>query len=153
MSMGNDRTLSAEELAVAASTLVDKATIQQDFCDELLRKLETALNAFDRGITELTRDMPSNIAKQAAGEVVQKIADQVARKVADVLQPAEVKAQTLLSAMEKAVEEYRRAAAECQRAAAECRRETRSAVLTCVIAAAVSAVLVILAIMRMAGIV
>jgi hypothetical protein len=96
MSIGNDRTLSAEELAVAASTLVDKATIQQDFCDELLRKLETALNAFDRGITELTRDMPSNIAKQAAGEVVQKIGDQVARKVADVLQPAEAKTQALL---------------------------------------------------------
>jgi hypothetical protein len=120
-----------------ASTLVDAAVAQQE-------NVEKLLDALDRGTT----DMPNKIAH----EVVQRIADLVTRKVADVLQPAEAKAQTLLSAMEKAVEEYRRAAAECQRAAAQCRRETRSAVLTCVIAAAVSAVLVVLNIMKIADI-
>jgi hypothetical protein len=139
MSMRIDRTLSAEHQAKLASALVDAAMAQQE-------KVEKLLNALDRGTT----GMPNKIAD----EVVQRIADLVTRKVAEVLQPAEAKAQTLLSAMEKAVEEYRRAAAECQRAAAECRREARSAVLTSVIAAAVSAVLVTLAIiMRMAGIV
>ena len=90
-----------------------------------------------------------------AGRRKDRIADEVKQSVKDVLQPADAKAQTLLSAMEKAVEEYRRAAAECLRAAAECRRKARSAVLTCFIAAALSAVLVILilAMMRMAGIV
>jgi ABC-type nitrate/sulfonate/bicarbonate transport system substrate-binding protein len=116
MSMRIDRTLSAEHQAKLASALVDAAVAQQE-------KVEKLLNAFDRGTT----DMPNNIAH----EVVQRIADLVTRKVADVLQPAEAKAQILLSAMEKSVEEYRRAAAECQRAAAECRREARSAVLTC----------------------
>ena len=133
-----DRTLSAEHQAKLASALVDAAVAQQE-------KVEKLLNALDRGTT----GMPNKIAD----EVVQRIADLVTRKVAEVLQPAEAKAQTLLSAMEKAAEEYRRAAAECQRAAAECRRKARSAVLTCFIAAALSAVLVILAMMRMAGIV
>jgi ABC-type nitrate/sulfonate/bicarbonate transport system substrate-binding protein len=137
MSMGDDRTLSAEHQAKLASALVDAASAHQE-------KVENLLNALDRGTT----DMPNKIAH----EVVQRIADLVTQKVADVLQPAEAKAQTLLSQMEKAVEEYRRAAAECQRAAAGCRREARSAVLTCVIAAAVSAVLAVFNIMKIAGV-
>jgi uncharacterized protein YaaW (UPF0174 family) len=138
MSMGNDRTLSAEQLAVAASTLVDRATIQQDTCDELLRKLETALNAFDRSTTELTRDMPNKIAKQAAQDVVQRIADEVKRSVTDVLRPAEAKAQTLLSAMEEAVATYRSAAWRC--------------IFVACLSGAASAVLVVLA-MKIVGIV
>jgi hypothetical protein len=109
MSMGNDRILSAEQLALAASTLVDKATSQQDFCDELLRKLETALNAFDDRSKELTRDLPKEIAQKAAQKVVQEVAGSVAQKLADVLQPAESKAQTLLRAMEEAAATYRSA--------------------------------------------
>jgi len=148
MSIGNDRTLSAEELAVAASTLVDKATIQQDFCDELLRKLETALNAFDRGITELTRDMPSNIAKQAAGEVVQKIADQVARKVADVLQHAEAKTQALLRAMEAKTQTLLK---EMEEAATTYRSAAWQCIFFACLSGSVSAILLVLA-MKMIGI-
>jgi CHASE3 domain sensor protein len=142
MSMQNDRILSADELGEVVSTLARLASRQQNNCDELLRKLETAVNTFESRTVELTRDMPNKIAKRAAQDVVQRIADEVKRSVTDVLQPADAKAQTLLSAMEKAVEEYRRAAGEC-----------RSAVLICIIAAAVSAVLLILAMMRMTGIV
>jgi len=145
MSMRIDRTLSAEHQAKLASALVDAAVAQQE-------KVEKLLNALDRGTT----GMPNKIAD----EVVQRIADLVTRKVAEVLQPAEAKAQTLLSAMEKAAEEYRRAAAECQRAAAECqraaadcRREARSAVVTSVIAAVVAVLVTLAIIMRVAGIV
>ena len=133
-----DRTLSAEHQAKLASALVDAAVAQQE-------KVEKLLNALDRGTT----GMPNKIAD----EVVQRIADLVTRKVAEVLQPAEAKAQTLLSAMEKAAEEYRRAAAECQRAAADCRREARSAVVTSVIAAVVAVLVTLAIIMRVAGIV
>jgi hypothetical protein len=152
MSMQNDRVLSADELAELVSTLARLGGRQQRNCDDLLGKLETAMNTFESRTGELTRDMPDEVAKRAAQDVVERIADEVKRSVKDVLQPADAKAQTLLSAMEKAVEEYRRAAAECLRAAAECRRKARNAVLTCFIAAAVSAVLVILAMIRMAGI-
>ena len=138
MSMRIDRTLSAEHQAKLASALVDAAVAQQE-------KVEKLLNALDRGTT----GMPNKIAD----EVVQRIADLVTRKVAEVLQPAEAKAQTLLSAMEKAAEEYRRAAAECQRAAADCRREARSAVVTSVIAAVVAVLVTLAIIMRVAGIV
>ena len=138
MSMRIDRTLSAEHQAKLASALVDAAMAQQE-------KVEKLLNALDRGTT----GMPNKIAD----EVVQRIADLVTRKVAEVLQPAEAKAQTLLSAMEKAAEEYRRAAAECQRAAADCRREARSAVVTSVIAAVVAVLVTLAIIMRVAGIV
>jgi cytosine/adenosine deaminase-related metal-dependent hydrolase len=138
MSMGNDHTLSAEELAVAASTLVRVAKGQQYECDELLDQLKTALKQLEHGTTELTRNMPNKIAQQAAKEVVQTIADLVTQKVADVLQPAEAEARTLLRTMENTVAEYRRAA--------------RNAVLRCIIAS-VSAVLVVLAMMKMAGIV
>jgi hypothetical protein len=145
MSMGNDRTLSAEHQAKLASALVDAAVTQQGNVKDLLAKAETVLNALDRGTTE----MPKKIVHA----VVQRIADLVTQKVADVLQPAEAKAQTLLRAMEAEVAECRRAAVEYRRAAAECRREARNAVLTCIIAAAVSAVLVLLAIMKIAGVV
>jgi predicted phosphoribosyltransferase len=138
MSMGNDHSLSAEDKAAVVSTFIDLAEIQQDNVEKLLDQAKTVLNALDRGIT----DMPNKIAHA----VVQRIADLVTQKVADVLQPAEAKAQTLLKAMEEEVAECRRAAVEYRRAAAECRREARNVVLTCIIAAAVSAVLVVLAI-------
>jgi predicted esterase YcpF (UPF0227 family) len=141
MSMRIDSTLSAEHQAKLASALVDAAVAQQE-------KVESLLNALDRGTT----DMPNKIAQQAAQEVVQKIADLVTRKVADVLQPAEAKAETLLKAMEDEVAECRRAVAEYRRAAAEYRRAGRNAVLACIIASSCSAVL-ILVMMRMAGIV
>jgi hypothetical protein len=96
-------------------------------------------------LNALTTEMPNKIAHQAAQEVVQKIADLVTRKVADVLQPAEARVQTLLKAMKDEV-------AECRRVAAEYRRAKRNAVLTCIIASG-SAVLVILVIMMMARIV
>jgi uncharacterized protein YaaW (UPF0174 family) len=140
--MGDDRKLSADDLATAVSTLIDEATRQQDVSKELLCQLETARNTLQRGITELTRDMPNKIARQAAQEVVQGVADSITRSVADVLRPAEAKAQTLLSAMEQAAATYRRAA--------------RHAVVTCIIFAclsgSVSAILVVFA-MKMAGIV
>jgi hypothetical protein len=142
MSMGNDRTLSAEDQAALASTLVDLAVIQQDKCKALLGEFETALNAFDCRTTELTRDMPDKIARQAAQKVVADIADFVTRKLEKVLQPAEQRAQNLLRAMDKAVAEYQRAA--------------RKAVATCIIygctSGLASAVLVVLA-MKMLGIV
>jgi hypothetical protein len=80
--MGNDDTLSAEEMAEVASILVNVARNQQAVSDELLRKLETALDAIRAGTAELTRDMPNEIARQAARQVAQKIADNVARAVA-----------------------------------------------------------------------
>jgi ABC-type transporter Mla subunit MlaD len=141
MNMANDGLLSAEELedlAETASGLVDLAEKQQIICKDLLDNLEKALNALDQGTTELTRDMPSKIAHQAAQEVVKGIADLVAPRVEEVLRPAEARAQNLLSAIDKAVEEYRRAA--------------RNAVLKSMIAS-VSAVLAVLAIMKMAGVV
>jgi hypothetical protein len=149
INMRNDQILSAEELedlAETASTLVNLAKQQQFDCDALLRKLETAMNAFESRTTELTLNMPNKIAQQAAQEVVARIDASVARSVADVLRPVETKAQTLLRAMDEAMAEYRRAAAEC-------RRQARNAVLTCIIAAAVSAVLVLLATMKIADIV
>lgn len=85
MNMANDGLLSAEELedlAETASGLVDLAEKQQIICKDLLDNLEKALNALDHGTTELTRDMPSKIAQQAAQEVVPKIADLITRKVA-----------------------------------------------------------------------
>jgi hypothetical protein len=115
----------------------------QRVCDELLRKLETALNALHSSTTKLTNDMPNKIAQQAAKEVVQRIADLVARRVEEVLRPAEGRAQALLSEMKEAAATYR--------------REARHAVTTCIIfgslSGAVSGVLVVLAIMKMAGIV
>jgi len=83
----------------------------------------------------------------------------VTQKVADVLQPAEAKVQTLLKAMEdevvecqRAAAEYRSATAEYRRAAAEYQHARENAVLFCVIAAG-SAALVILVIMMVARIV
>jgi hypothetical protein len=108
MSMGNDRDL--EELAATANALVDTAIIHEDLSDKLLRNLETALNALDSARTELTCVMPNEIAQQAAQKVVQSIADLVTRKLENVLEPAEQRAQNLLRAMNKAVEEYQRAA-------------------------------------------
>lgn len=144
--MGNDHTLSVEELALAASTLVRVAKGQQYECEELLGQLKTALKQLEHGTTELTRNMPNKIAQQAAKEVVQTIADLVTQKVADVLRPAEERAQTLLRAMDQSVAAYRSAA--------------RDAVKTCIIFACVSAclsgvvsaVLVVL-VMKMVGIV
>jgi hypothetical protein len=106
--------LSAEELedlAQTASTLVDLAKKQQYVCDDLLGQLTTMLNALDRGTKELTRDMPNNIARQAAQEVVKGIDASVAqsvdaavtRSVANVLRPVEAKVQTLLRALEEPV--------------------------------------------------
>ena len=141
MSMRSGRTLSPEELGEAVSTLVKVATGQQDDCDALLRRLETAVNDF----AERTRDMPNKIAQQAAQQVVERTADLVAQRVADVLRPAEEQVQTLLRAMEEAVAAYRSAA-----------QDARNAVKTCIIRAciwgSVSACLVVLA-MKMAGIV
>jgi hypothetical protein len=138
MSMGNDHSQSAEDKAAVVSTFIDLAEIQQENVKKLLDQAKTALNALDRGITGVTRDMPNKIAHQAAQEVLKGIADLVARRVEEVLRPAETRAQDLLSAIDKAVEEYRRAA--------------RNAVLKSIIAS-VSAVLVFLAIMKMAGVV
>ena len=145
MSMGNDRTLSPEELGEAVSTLVKVATDQQDDCDALLGNLETAVNDF----AERTRGMPNEIAQQAAKEVVRRIADPVSQSVANVLRPAEEKAQTLLTAMEQASAAYRSAA-----------QDARDAVGTCIIRACIwgsaSAVLVVLLVvlaMKMFGIV
>src|SRR5215471_12200026 len=73
--------LSAEELedlAETASTLVDLAKKQQYVCDDLLGQLTTMLDALDRGTKEFTRDMPNNIARQAAQEVVKGIDASVA---------------------------------------------------------------------------
>src|SRR5690242_5231380 len=101
--MANDRTLSAEEQAVVASTLVDLAETQQDLCNDLLRRLDKAVDDFDQRTVdvadrqeelcdgllrrvdktaddfdqrtkELSRDMPIKIAQQAAKEAVQNIA-------------------------------------------------------------------------------
>jgi hypothetical protein len=115
--MENNRTLSAEHQARLASSLLDAAVAQQDNvsnfmgkCDALLGRLETAMNAFESRTAELTRDMPSTIAREAATRVVQEIADLVTQKVADVLQPMEVRAQTLLRAMEEPIAIYRRVA-------------------------------------------
>jgi hypothetical protein len=139
--MANHRTLSAEDaedLAETASTLVDAAVAQRDNCEAVLRKLETALNAVDRGATQLTRDIPNKIAQQAAQEVVRSIADLVTQKVAEVLQPAEAEARTLLREIKDAAADYRRA--------------KRDAVLTCIIASAL-VVLVVIAVMKMFGVV
>jgi hypothetical protein len=113
--------LSAEELedlAQTASTLVDLAKKQQYVCDDLLGQLTTTLNALDRGTKELTHDMPNNIARQAAQEVVKGIDASVARSVdaavtrsvAEVLRPVEAKVQTLLRGMEEPVATFRRVA-------------------------------------------
>jgi hypothetical protein len=106
--MGNDQMREAEELedlAETASTLVDLAKQQRHDCDELLRKLEAAVNAFESRTTELIRDMPKQIAQRAAEIVVRDIADLAAHKVANVLQPAEAKVQTLLKEMKDEVVE------------------------------------------------
>ena len=100
-----------EDLAQTASTLVDLAKRQQYVCDDLLSKLSTMLNDLDRGTKELTREMPNNIAGQAAQEVVKGIDASVARSVdvavtrsvANVLRPVEAKVQTLLRALEEPV--------------------------------------------------
>jgi hypothetical protein len=86
MSMQNDRVLSADELGEVVSTLARLASRQQNNCDELLRKLETAVNTFESRTEELTRDMPNEIAKRAAQDVVQRIADEVKRSVTVALQ-------------------------------------------------------------------
>jgi len=127
-----------EDLAETASTLVDLAKQQRHDCDELLRKLEAAVNAFESRTTELIRDMPKQIAQRAAEIVVRDIADLVAHKVAKVLQPAEAKVQTLLKEMKDEV-------VECRRAATEYRHARWNAVLTCIIASGFG-VLVILVI-------
>ena len=119
--------LSAEELedlAETASTLVDLAKKQQYVCDDLLGQLTTMLNALDRGTKELTRDMPNNIARQAAQEVVEGIDASVARSVeaavtrsvANVLRPVEAKVQTLLRALEEPVATCRYVARHPRRA-------------------------------------
>jgi hypothetical protein len=108
MSMGNDRALSAEQLAVAANALIDFAKGQQGVCDELLEQLKKDLKAFERGTNELTRDMPTKIARQTAHEVVQSIGDSVRQKVEAVLSPVEAKIQRLLRDIESAAEEYKR---------------------------------------------
>jgi uncharacterized protein YaaW (UPF0174 family) len=139
MNMGNDRTLSAEHQAKLASALVDAAVVQQDNIEKLLDQLKTAVDALDRGSRELTREMPNQIAKQAAKEVIQEIADSVSRKVADVLQPAEAKAQILLRAMEEAATTYRSAAWRC--------------IFFACLAGSVSAVVVLVVLVKMLGIV
>jgi hypothetical protein len=163
MSMEDDRILSTDELGEVVSTLARVAKRQQYDCDELLRKLETAVNAFESRTdellrkhetavtafesrtTELIRDMPEQIAPRAAEKVIRDIAGLVEHKVANVLQPAEAKVQTLLKEMKDEVVECRRAATEYRRAATENRRARWNAVLTCIIAS-VFGVLVILVI-------
>jgi hypothetical protein len=111
--MGNDKTLSAkelEDLAETASTLVDLARQQQYDCGELLRKLGTEVNRFESRTAELVRNMPNDIAQQAAKDVVKSIDASVTQSVAAVLGPVETKVQTLLSALEEPVATYRRVA-------------------------------------------
>jgi hypothetical protein len=62
------------------------------------------------GTRELTRDMPSSIARQASREVVAGVGTSVRQSVAEVLRPAEASAQSLLRAMEAASTTYQRAA-------------------------------------------
>jgi uncharacterized protein YaaW (UPF0174 family) len=93
-----------------ASTLVDVAEEQSECAGKLLDQLKMALEEFDRRTIQLTRDMPNEIAQQAAQKVVQSIADLVTQKVADVLRPVEAEAQRLLREMKTAAAEYRRAA-------------------------------------------
>jgi hypothetical protein len=97
-----------EDLADTASTLVDLAKTQLYDCNQLLRKLETEVNRFESRTAELTRNMPPEIAKQAAEDVVKRIDASVTQSVANVLRPVERKAQTLLSELEEPVATYRR---------------------------------------------
>jgi len=115
--MEDNRILSAEHQARLASTLLDAAVAQQDNvrnlrskCDAVLGRLEMAMNHFESRTAELTRDMPNRIAQRAAERVVEEISDLVTQKVADVLQPMEARASTLLRAMEEPVATYRRVA-------------------------------------------
>lgn len=88
-----------------ASTLVDLSEEQSEFVGKLLEQLEKALKEFDRR----TRNMPSEIAQQAAQKVVQSIADSVSHKVADALRSAEAELQRLLRDINNAAAEYKRA--------------------------------------------
>ena len=144
MSMGNDRILSADELGEVVSTLARVAKRQQYDFDELLPKLDTSLIAFERGTTELTRDMPDKIAKQ----VVERIADQVSRSVTDVLRPAEEKAEALLNEVKDAVTTYRSAA----RDAVETYRSTaRHCIIFACVSGLVTAVLIVFLAMKLFG--
>ena len=107
--MRNDRIRSPEESAKVASTLVDVAEEQSEFVGKLLDQLKMALEEFDHRTIQLTRDMPNEIAQQAAQKVVQSIADLVTQKVADVLRPVEAEVQRLLREIKNAAAEYRRA--------------------------------------------
>jgi hypothetical protein len=142
MSMGSDRTLSAEELAEVVSTLVNVAERQQYVCEELLDQLKTALNAFESRTTELTRDMPNEIAQRAAQKVLEGIDASVTRSVTDVLRPVETKAQTLLGAMEEPVAMYRRVAQHWV-----VRYPVSTIIFVACLSGLVSAVLVVLAMM------
>ena len=144
MSMGNDRALSTEQLAIAASNLVDLAEERSDFSAKLLDQLQTALEEFNRRTTELTRDMPDKIAKQ----VVERIAGQVSQSAAGVLRPAEEKAQALLIEMKDAVTTYRSAA----RDAVETYRSTaRHCTIFACISGLVTIVLVVFLAMKLVG--
>jgi len=138
--MRNDRIRSPEELARVAGTLVDVAEEQSDVSDKLLDKLKMALEEFDRRTTALTRDMPNNIARPAAAQVVREIADLVTGKVSNVLQPAEARLQNFLTAMEEPLATYR-----CLARHRIVRHPVLSLIIFACLSGFISAVLVVLA--------
>src|SRR5690242_15136270 len=107
--MRNDRIRSPEESAKVASTLVDVAEEQSECVGKLLEQLKKKLEEFGDRTIQLTRDMPSEIAKQAAQQVVRCIADLVSQKIADVLRSAEADLKNAAADLKNAAAEYRRA--------------------------------------------
>ena len=132
--MAEGSKFSAQEWATVVSTLVDLATAQQDRCDELLNQLSAAINRL--------QNMPTDIARQTASEVVKGVAKPVALSVENVLRPVEERAQDILRSMDAARHAMDTSAASYKR---EVRRTTGYCIALACVSAGLTTVLVVLA--------